>query len=93
MSQKDRILQLLQEKGRVSNYELHDLRPSIYQYPTRIWELKHEGHQIETEHDKEDPKKWWYVYAPVKPSVLSRPKVLSPEPPELFPKQQNQWGI
>lgn len=75
MTQQERIIQVLKERKHVSNFELHDLKPLIYQIPTRILELKAKGYWIESYHDREyhtkilkietpaiNPKRYWYVY-------------------------------
>jgi len=65
MTQKERILSILTSNKEVSNFELHDLKPPIFQIPTRIFELIQEGHPIIGYHDALDRRKYWYKY--VKP--------------------------
>jgi len=51
MSQKQRILELLQDNpDGVSNEELHEIG---WRYVSRIDELRNEGHNIESKHIKE----------------------------------------
>lgn len=59
MSQKERILDILR-RGIISNHELRRLNPPIYQYPTRIKELRDQGYQIITRQDKSNKKTFWY---------------------------------
>ena len=62
MTQKDRILEVLKANKEVSNFELHDMKPAIFQIPTRIFELIEEGHPIIGYHDENDRRKYWYKY-------------------------------
>lgn len=62
MSQKQRLLEIIKTRGQVSNFELHDLRPAIYQIPTRIFELIEDGHPIIGFYDEHDRRKYWYRY-------------------------------
>lgn len=55
LTQTAKILRLLKAKGRVTNFEL---RKIAWRYPARILDLKHEGHQIRSVHDK--GARWFY---------------------------------
>jgi len=57
MSQQKRLLELFEAKRVISNYELREMRPAMFQYPVRILELREKGYWIEGEFDKEDKKK------------------------------------
>ncbi|WP_059387693.1 helix-turn-helix domain-containing protein [Arthrobacter sp. Hiyo1] len=57
LTQTAKILKLLKAKGKVSNFEL---RKIAWRYPARILDLKHEGHQIRSVHDK--GARWFYIY-------------------------------
>lgn len=60
MTQKERILSLLDSGRAVSNHELRNMSPPIYQYPVRIKELREAGYDIRTERDLNNPKTFYY---------------------------------
>ena len=60
MSQKTRLLEVLRVRGTVSNVELHEMQPPIFQIPTRLFELKKQGYQIVTKKDEKDRRVFWY---------------------------------
>lgn len=64
MTQKERLFEMFQEKGAISNYELRSMTPAMFQYPVRIMELKALGHDIVGLKDPDDKKKYWYIYTP-----------------------------
>lgn len=61
MTQWQRVLELFQRQKTWTNYALHDIKPSIYQVPKKIWELKQKGYNIVTEHDIVDRRKFYYT--------------------------------
>lgn len=58
VTQTARILKILEQRGRISNYELWNMH--IQRGSERIRELKSEGHQIVGVRDK--GSLYWYVY-------------------------------
>lgn len=57
LSHAGKILKLLKEKGKVSNFEL---RTIAWRYPARVLDLKHEGHLIRSV--QENKTLWYYIY-------------------------------
>lgn len=55
-SQTARILRLLKEKGELTNRELNRI---CYRYAARIHELRNEGHNIVSVHEKDSL--WRYI--------------------------------
>ena len=60
MSQKARLLKMFEEGRVLTNYELRDMRPAMFQYPVRINELRKEGYDIRGWFDPNDKKKYYY---------------------------------
>ena len=58
-TQKERLLEILL-RGTVSNFELRNLQPAIFQIGTRLFELKQEGYDIVTRRDENDRRKFYY---------------------------------
>jgi hypothetical protein len=69
-TQKERLLELFQEKGILSNYELRSMVPAMFQYPVRIKELIEEGHPIIGYHDESDRRKYLYKYLHVQKDLF-----------------------
>ena len=59
-TQEQRILEELQIRGTISNYDLHAMQPPIFQPNPRIWTLRKKGYDIPSKRDEKDRKKWWY---------------------------------
>jgi vacuolar-type H+-ATPase subunit D/Vma8 len=57
LTQKERILRLLQDKRTVTNYELFDI---AFRYPARILELRNDGYVIDSKQVK--GSKWQFTY-------------------------------
>jgi len=57
LTQTAKILTLLKDKRRVSNFEL---RKIAWRYPARILDLKHEGYLISSVHDV--GTRWFYIF-------------------------------
>lgn len=81
-TQKERLFELFQRAGTLSNYELRAMQPPMFQYPVRIKELRDEGKTagftITTERDKNDRRKFLYTFkrTPAPPSDLFDPYTL-----------------
>lgn len=63
MTQKERMLALLNRRMSWTNYELRAMDPPMFQYPVRIFELREDGHRIVTERDENDRRKVTYTHA------------------------------
>jgi hypothetical protein len=61
MTQHDRLIKMFREKQTWSNYELRSIQPPMFQYPTRIHELKLKGWSIVSHKDPDDNKKHYYT--------------------------------
>ncbi|RAN77984.1 hypothetical protein B5P43_18305 [Bacillus sp. SRB_336] len=57
LTQTAKILKLLKRKGEVTNFELSRI---CLRYSARIKDLRDEGHQIVSEHVKDN--KWRFIY-------------------------------
>lgn len=64
MTQKNRLLEMFYRKNTWSNYELRSMESPIFQYPVRILELRREGHNIITERDPGDRRRFFYTLKP-----------------------------
>ena len=71
MSQQARLLNILKERREISNFELHDLKPPIFQIPTRIFELREQGYPIIGFHDEHDRRRYWYKYVEPKKDLFA----------------------
>lgn len=65
MTQKERLLDLFFQRNIMTNHELREMRPAMYQFPARIKELNegellHRGLEIVGYFDKNDQKKYYY---------------------------------
>jgi hypothetical protein len=56
VNQKEKILELLEEKGSVDNYALNKI---AFRYSARIKDLREEGHNIKARHIK--GSKWIFT--------------------------------
>lgn len=63
-TQQEVILGLLIKNTSVSNYDLHNIQPPIFQVGTRIFELREKGYDIRTTWDSKDKKKCYYTIYP-----------------------------
>jgi len=61
MTQHQRLLEMFSRKITWSNFELRKMEPPMYQYPTRIFELKAKGYNIVTTSDSNNHKKFYYT--------------------------------
>lgn len=71
MTQKAKLLEVIRTRKKVSNFELHEAFPNIFQIPARIWELIHkEGQPIIGYQDQQDPRKHWYEWVEPKKDLF-----------------------
>tara|TARA_Y100000310_G_scaffold92397_1_gene90043 strand:+ start:3794 stop:4066 length:273 start_codon:yes stop_codon:yes gene_type:complete len=61
MSQKEKILDLFQRRGSVTNIELNEI---CFRFSARIFQLRKEGHFIKRDHVKKSVHQYTYLGGP-----------------------------